>query len=157
MSYASQSIANAFLAKAREKGTALTNMQVQKLVYFAHGFNLALRDEPLISDEIKAWNFGPVIPPLYNDLKCYGNGVVQAPIEPEKFPVPPAADLFTSGLVSKIFDLYGHVSGTRLSAATHKEGSPWETVYKQAKFSAIPNDLIKSYFRGLLKPASVPA
>lgn len=153
--YPSQSIANAFLAKAKENGMVLTNMQVQKLVYFAHGFYLAFKDEPLIKDEIKAWNFGPVIPPLYNALKHHGNGVVSEPID--GYDVPPATDEFTCALITKVFSLYGHISGARLSAATHKEGSPWEKIYKDAKFSGIPNDLIRSYFKGLLRPASATA
>lgn len=154
VSHPAQLIANAFLAKASEQGAKLTNMQVQKLVYFAHGYHLAIKDAPLVADEIKAWNFGPVIPPLYNDLKRFGNGFVTDPIAGF---VGEIGD-FDSALVAKIFELYGRISGPRLSAATHVEGSPWDITYKRAKFSIIPNDLIRDYFKSKLRrPVSAGA
>ena len=125
-------------------------MQVQKLVYFAHGYHLALTGEPLVVDDIKAWNFGPVIPSLYNDLRRYGNGVVEAPIEGFALPV----EEFVQALVAKIFELYGKISGPRLSAATHTPDSPWDKVYKEAKFSVIPNELIRDYFKATLRPSA---
>lgn len=153
MSYSAQFIANLFLGTAKGKGATLTNMQVQKLVYYAHGYHLALQGEPLISDEIKAWNFGPVIPPLYNDLKRFGNGVVTETIP--GFEGTP--DGFVVSLINKIFELYGKIPGPRLSAATHTPGSPWDITYNKAKFSIIPNDLIKEYFKGKLLPANATA
>lgn len=148
VSYSSQQIANAFLTLAKEQGKSLTNMQVQKLVYYANGFNLALNEKPLIKDEVKAWNFGPVIPTLYNDLKQFGNGFVTAPIP--DYEVPGKGDDFTWALLRRVFELYGNVSGARLSAATHLAGSPWDKTYKGAKFSVIPSDLIKDYFKSRL-------
>jgi uncharacterized phage-associated protein len=153
VSYPSQRIANTFLDIAKSAGVTLTNMQVQKLVYFAHGFYLALKDEPLIEDEIKAWNFGPVIPPLYNDLKQYSNGIVTSLISGfESIP-----DGFDKSFIQKVFDLYGRISGPRLSAATHMPNSPWDKVYKKSKFSAIPNELMKEHFKTKLRPSAVAA
>ena len=71
---------NFFLDKAKENGYVLTPMQVIKLVYFAHGYNLAILDRPLIDDHVEAWKFGAVIPSLYHSLKIYGSGVIKAPL-----------------------------------------------------------------------------
>ena len=51
-------------------------MKVLKLVYMAHGFNLAITDDPLINDRVEAWKFGPVIRPLYGKLKQFGSGAI---------------------------------------------------------------------------------
>lgn len=150
LSFSAQSIANGFLTVAKEQAVPLTNMQVQKLVYYAHGFHLALKGEPLIEQEIKAWNFGPVIPPLYNDLKQYGNGVVTDLIP--GFPLP--SEEFALALIKRVFELYGRIPGPRLSAVTHAPNSPWDKVYKQAKFSVIPNDLIREDFKAKLRPSA---
>jgi uncharacterized phage-associated protein len=148
MSYSAQSIANAFIELARSKQKLLTNMQVQKLVYFAHGWHLAITGNPLIRDAVKAWNFGPVIPPLYNALKKYGNGTMDEIIPGHP---PPDREGFASELIGRIMEIYGHLSGPKLSAITHLDGSPWDITYKKEKFSIIDNDLIKNYFKGLIK------
>lgn len=51
---------------------AVTNLKLQKLLYYAQGFHLAVYGEPLFEEEIQAWAHGPVIPSVYNRLKRYG-------------------------------------------------------------------------------------
>ena len=55
-------------------------MKLQKLAYFAHGWNLAIRNTPLINESVEAWKFGPVIPSLYHDVKGYGMEPITAKI-----------------------------------------------------------------------------
>src|ERR1700722_15331022 len=105
--YSAKTIANAFWSKANNEHRPLTNMQLQKLVYFANGWNLALWKEPLIKENVKAWTFGPVIPPLYNALKKYGNGEVTALIDSPD--VNETLDERTVGLIDRIWRSYGHL------------------------------------------------
>lgn len=76
MSYDSRTIANHFIALAEIEGRTITPMTIQKLVYLAHGWSLGLFDEPLIDDTVEAWEYGPVIPSLYNAFKKYGNNPI---------------------------------------------------------------------------------
>lgn len=50
----------------------LTNLKLQKLLYFAYGIHLYLFDERLFEDEIQAWDLGPVIPSIYYEFKDHG-------------------------------------------------------------------------------------
>jgi len=76
MAYSSLEIANAFLSLARENRTPLSQMQLQKLVYLAHGYNLALNGEPLVEDPVEAWYYGTVFRRLWDALKhCSAEGM----------------------------------------------------------------------------------
>jgi uncharacterized phage-associated protein len=74
MVYSVITIANKFIDLAKNEN--LTNMQLQKMVYIAHGFNLALRGTKLYYEDTRAWNFGPVVPELYEKLQIYGSNKV---------------------------------------------------------------------------------
>lgn len=133
-------------------------MQLQKLVYFAHGWHLALKGEPLINTPVKAWNFGPVIPPLYNALKKYGAGAVLEPISRRPDQSESAEEVFQEGflkrLIERVWEVYGHMTEGQLSALTHQPGEPWTITYQKTPFEVIPDDLIKAHFAKQLKPAA---
>ena len=60
-------VARYFIVRAYEDRieAEMTNMKVQKLLYYAQSLHLALYDEPLFGEEIQAWRYGPVCPPAY--------------------------------------------------------------------------------------------
>ena len=62
-----QDVANYFLSLCDEDaGDLISNLKLQKLVYYAQGFHLAISGEPLFDEKIMAWEHGPVIPQLYH-------------------------------------------------------------------------------------------
>lgn len=146
--YSARTISNAILKIAHESDQQLTNMQLQKLVYFAHGWYLAWKNEPLISDSVKAWNFGPVIPPLYNRLKKYGNDVVTEPISGEV----QLDDEKVNDFLKKVYERYRSLNGAQMSYLTHKEGTPWAETWSKDQFSVIPQDVIRNHFLSLRRP-----
>lgn len=148
MTKSAVAVAQAFLDLAQAEGTALTNMQLQKLVYFAHGVYLAaFNGAPLISDEIKAWDFGPVIPPLYDKLRIYGRGLVSAELAPETrgniLPDSPEGQAILSTWYA-----YKNHSAWDLSTISHAPGSPWDIVWNQQNhhYGLIPNFITQSYY-----------
>ena len=71
MPHRAVSIANEFLKMPGAKET-LIQMQLQKLVYLANGWNLAINGMPLVSDNAEAWDYGPVYRALYDHTKFFG-------------------------------------------------------------------------------------
>ncbi|MGT8840350.1 Panacea domain-containing protein, partial [Vibrio cholerae] len=67
-------VAKELLFLAKGSGINLTNMQIQKLVYIAHGLHLAIQKEALLEEPVRAWKHGPVIPEVYRAYKQYLNG-----------------------------------------------------------------------------------
>ena len=73
-----------FLSRVDEDaGDLMSNLKLQKLVYYAQGLHLALYDEPLFTEPIESWYHGPVVPELYESYKQYGAGAI---------PIPPDID-----------------------------------------------------------------
>jgi uncharacterized phage-associated protein len=149
VSYSPEAVANEFLALARANGCELTNMQLQKLVYIAHGYGLSLENRPFINTPPRAWEYGPVFPSLYNALKQYGSGVVIEDL-PAKDQV--CGDRFATGVIGGVWEAYGHLDGPKLSVLTHKADSPWDKTFRKGsgRGAVIPEETIKCYYNDLL-------
>ena len=146
MPYPPTVIANAFLDLSAKEGAALSPMQVQKLVYFSHGWHLAFDQGPLSSEPAQAWMWGPVFPSLYHALKHWGSGAIRGPLD------LPQNDLeqFASDLIARVWEVYGGMTAIALSQLSHDPDGPWQTVRSQshgARNVDIPNRLIETYFR----------
>ena len=162
MPYSAKAIANAFIDIAQERGEKLTQMKLQKLVYVAHGWNLALLDSPLIEDTIEAWQYGPVIPTLYNEFRGYGRADINdratdVVIRDNSFeieyvsPEVPLNDQQTRMLIQTVWDKYGHLSGPNLSDLTHRPGTPWSETFQNGIYHLpIDNMLIRNHFQKLM-------
>ena len=63
--------------------------KVQKTLYFCQCWSLALRGEPLFSDDIQAWRHGPVVPSVYSELSDWGDEPIWSnPFRPCPLPLP---------------------------------------------------------------------
>ena len=141
-------VAQVFLDLASGCGKRLSNTQLQKLVYFAHGIHLAVFDTPLIDDPVKAWDFGPVIPNLYEKLRIFGRGFVNSDLAPEtRDHIDPQGN--EAKAISSVWNTYKDYDAWQLSAITHIANSPWDKIWKQNNnhYGLIPNHLIADYYK----------
>ena len=122
-------------------------MQLQKLVFLAQGYCLALLDRALFHNHVHAWQWGPVIPKLYKPLQKYGAGVVCEPI-PSEDTIEGASQ--EDEVIRAVWDSFGHFTGAQLSGLTHENGTPWSVTWEANKFGVISEDLIKDHYRRLL-------
>jgi uncharacterized phage-associated protein len=144
VSYSAESVANTFLFLSKRDGRVVTNMQLQKLVYIAHGYSLALMEEPLINNDVHAFQYGPVYPKLYKKLSLYGSGDVRESVKSED-KIDPSSQEFD--LIEAVWDMYGKMSGAKLSTLTHMDDTPWHKIWHTKQFAIIPNDLIKTHYQ----------
>lgn len=152
-------VANKFIELAATKNRRFTQMQLQKLAYIAHGWSLAIYDEPMISEPSLAWDYGPVYADLREALRSYGSRDVDRLIkfgdyfagyfqgDREQVVVGTFTDQ-QDLLLSEVFRIYGEFEAFQLSALTHQDGTPWHRVYKEQNLrnGYIQNDLIKEHF-----------
>ena len=65
MPFDPRAVANRLLELGRERQLTIDPMKVQKLIYYAHGWHLALTGKPLLDRSVEAWQYGPVLPDVY--------------------------------------------------------------------------------------------
>lgn len=126
-------------------GDVMTNLKLQKLVYYAQGFHLAIYDNPFFAERIYAWEYGPVVPVLYHALKAKGS----SPVLISDLDSCPRTRIENGAkkLLAEINSVYGQFSAVRLMQLTHRE-PPWT---ETPKGSVISHDLMKRFFRTRLK------
>lgn len=144
-------VANYFLMLAaggkEDAGEAMTHLKLQKLLYYAQGFNLAIHDRPLFSGLIEAWDHGPVVNSLWSLYQKHGSNPIppEAAFDAEKALTPEERELLTD-----VWNAYGQFSAWRLRDMTHKE-PPWRDAYKKGENATITHDALKRYFRTQLE------
>lgn len=139
-------VVNKFIELAAAAGNPLTHMQIQKLLYIAHGVNLAVYDKPLLSAPVCAWRYGPVIPSVYNALKANRS----RPITGKIFCDNTQIDAKTEALLQSIYNTYGNLEGTVLSEFTHRDGTPWKQSIDKNE-NIIDDEVIKKYYKRLME------
>jgi uncharacterized phage-associated protein len=127
--------------------TDITNLKLQKLLYYAQGHHLSQFSEPLFNEKIIAWKHGPVVETLYYDLKdCKANPIHEKIFNnPEKYNMP---DISTaqSDFLENVIYYYNRLSPWFLRDLTHDENNgvnPWS---KTENGQEISHELMQKYF-----------
>nr|USU33794.1 DUF4065 domain-containing protein [Methylobacterium sp. OTU13CASTA1] len=117
--YQANDIAAWFLGNIdREAGDAITHLKLQKLVYYAQAWSLALRDRPLFDEDMQAWAHGPVADSVYQIYRDSGWHALPVPEH------TPALEQEDVEHLSTILQTYGDFSAKHLERMTHAE-DPW--------------------------------
>lgn len=135
-------VAEYFLSLVEEDvGDSISNLKLQKLIYYAQGFHLAVSDTPLFDEPIEAWAHGPVVTDLYHEYKEYGSDRIPKPtdLDFDKY------DKDVRELLDEVYDVFGQYSAWKLRNMTHDE-PPWKDYQGQI----IPESAMKEYFTSQL-------
>lgn len=157
-------IANFVLDRADERGRQMTNLDLQKIVYFLHGHYLCRYNEPLVDSEFEAWNYGPVNKLIYDSFKGYNDSPIEGratafnPITRQRRELPQLVDPRIISLINETLDKYLDLTTYSLVQLTHSDGTPWSRTVSDADSRVnigmrISNALIQECFEGLFMPA----
>jgi YD repeat-containing protein len=124
----------------------LTNLKLQKLLYYAQGKHLAENSgEALFDDHIEAWQYGPVVKDVYHTFKrC---GVFPVTIFDINYDASELEDNHKD-FIQKIWkDIGTKYSANYLVTKTHANGTPWKQYYNESDRNIeIPNSALIDYF-----------
>lgn len=140
--------ANVFLALSAsqgEAGSSVTNMKLQKLLYFSQEDSLRKRGKPLFADPLEAWRYGPVVPFVYQTFQRYG----REPIPSQKTLTQAAQGLTLEeiGILTSVYTRLEGKSASRLMALTHEKGTPWSSASQSGEYKRITLESIRRYVR----------
>lgn len=142
MTYDARQIANWFMKRAHKDGQALSIMSILKLSYIAHGWHLEIKDAPLFENRIEAWQYGPVIPDVYNAFRGQGK-IPERPVSGFSENLAPE----TEQILEQIYNIYGSMSASRLSKLTREPRGPWGmAAHFGGWYALIPDEIIKSHY-----------
>lgn len=138
-------VANFFIELANNvPEECMTNLRVNKLVYYAQGWALAKLGRPLFNEDIQAWKLGPVIPSVYQAFKPCGSDIIRNAEGDNTY------DMFTSeelDVLLEVFRTYGQYTTYKLINMTHEKGTPWDIVYSEDTLNIpIPQESMREYF-----------
>lgn len=131
------------VSKAYEEGYPISNLQLQKLLYFVQGKALVKLGCPAFSESFEAWNYGPVVPEVYDQYRVYGASPIC-----RKYDTQLAASTVLEPLrriVDDVLEDYGRETAWHLVQYTHKANSPWSEAIRDGK-KVISKEDMKKYF-----------
>ena len=115
---ASNLLADFLLTEMRERGEALTPLKLQKMMYYADAWHLALFDREITSEKFKAWVHGPVLTSQYHRFREFRWMPITTEV-PRPHTLPEL-----EGHLLEIVDIFGSEPAVALERMTHQE-DPW--------------------------------
>lgn len=119
--YSAIEIARFIITYCMEMGTPVSNLQLQKILYYLQVFYMR-SGYPLFREEIYAWQHGPVVPEVYFMFSGYGTSKIQNRYSTEIDPATEAA-------ISPVIEQLRRIEPWTLVQMTHEKGYPWDMVY----------------------------
>lgn len=140
--YEAKDIAIFIINWFQNRGQAITNLRLQKLLYFVQGEYCTKTGNRLIKDDFYAWQLGPVIPQIYSQYSIYSSSPL--PIQNSE----PTISYSDSVQIEEALIKYMNFTTWELVDISHEQ-DPWK--YNHSIFgdkSIIPFGAIKNYFSG---------
>lgn len=152
-----RAVANAVLDEADASNLALYPTSLLKVLYFGHGWHLAKFGVPLIGQPFEAWEHGPVVRVVYDQIRSLSGVRIRDrlttfdPASMRRISAQAQMSDESLALLSDVLRAYGSFHPYELSDLTHEPGSPWTQVWEAALAGAAPgakldNGLIRKYF-----------
>lgn len=129
-----RSVANLILEEAARRNARVTNLALQKILYFVHGRFLVEGRGTLLAGSFEAWQYGPVSLPVYEAFRNFGASPITSKAmrrhivtkTEEIVPNPQNAEV-----CAKILEYaapFFHLTPGRLVDLSHADNGPWDKI-----------------------------
>lgn len=140
--YTAEDIASYVIRKCTLDNCAISNLQLQKILYYLQEEFFKEKRIALFTDEIEAWQFGPVVEMVYRKYCGYGS----FPIYEKEKPLQEIT-LKDRSLIDKVVEEKRRIKSWDLVEMTHEPGTPWDQTYRKGvgERDIIQKEMIAEY------------
>lgn len=128
-------VANFVIERSQEQNVPVTNLRLQKLLYFIQKEMLKEHKRVAFEDDIEAWQYGPVVRGVYNEFSDFIDMPLVATDSPK------ITDEHLPEIVDEVLSSKQEEATWKLVKETHKKGSPWHKTFFQGKDIIDINDI----------------
>ncbi len=134
-------VAQYVIERCNSQGRSISNLKLQKILYFVQAQYLVSTGNKCFCEEIEAWDFGPVIPEAYHHYKAYGSANIPT-FAKRNSKIISSNDRM---VIDEIIDECSKRSASALVQITHNQ-APWKNNYVPGQNNTIPAAEIRKYF-----------
>ena len=142
-------VAKYIVHKFNKEGS-ITQLKLQKLLYFTEAYYMVEKNRPLFNEKFKAYTYGPVCFEVYDYYRAYRDSNID-----DEFISDEEYNKLTPyiSIIDEVCNAFGAFSASQLVSLTHENGSPWKTIYDRnggsnsGNLGTIPKDLTKKWFK----------
>lgn len=142
--YSALDIAQYIIRICNERNLPISNLRLQKVLYFIQAEFLVFKKTPCFKEDIEAWDFGPVVPEVYHRYKGYGAASIPFITSSPFIRIINDMD---EELISQVINETSKYSVTTLVDITHNQ-TPWINAYNSGFNCIITKESIKNFFEG---------
>jgi uncharacterized phage-associated protein len=144
MTHRAIDVANAFVALSEpDFGDIMSNLKLQKLLYYTQGVSLAILNKPIFEEPVVAWEYGPVVENVYHAFRDFGAGAIEKNGEFD----PSVFENEEIDIIKEVYEVYGQFSALKLMNMTHEE-MPWKSTPRN---QVITHTKLKQHFGELVE------
>ncbi len=142
---------------SNKKNYGISNLKLQKVLYFIQAYFLIQENVPCFSEKIQAWAFGPVVAEVYEEFECSGSCDIPYI---KTYRIFRDGGLFSSEryefddsiisnaakrTINRVVDRFAGYTATELTEVTMRQ-DPWENAYVPGEQNEITTESIREYF-----------
>ncbi len=141
--YRASDIARYIIERCKENSRPISNLKLQKILYFVQAEFLVTKNQPCFAEEIEAWDFGPVVPSVYYEYRVFGGANIPCI---GKSLIRRSISARDREILNGIIDECSSYSASALVEITHNQ-TPWIEAYEKGGYNnEITIESIKAYF-----------
>lgn len=157
--YNAMDVACAVVNYANEIGHPISNLKLQKILYFIQGYYMQKEGTPFFGENIEAWPYGPVIAKVYMQFQQFGSNFIPSTryyteITFDKIDTIKFKKIYYNEHIFSIYDLrfvkqvvkkLNKYSASQLVSITHAQ-KPWKDAIACGNKTIITKSSIRDYF-----------